>query len=125
MKAHLRPPQLLLQFPLLFLGLSSVQGQLMLLRGGGPGRRACHQCPVVASGSPTGRSGDPSDALPDVRAPVPSDARPAPLACARIALTCALPAVCRSCLVKYLEENNTCPTCRIVIHQSHPLQYIG
>ena len=35
------------------------------------------------------------------------------------------PAVCRSCLVKYLEENNTCPTCRIVIHQSHPLQYIG
>nr|XP_036847291.1 polycomb group RING finger protein 3 isoform X7 [Manis javanica] len=33
--------------------------------------------------------------------------------------------VCRSCLVKYLEENNTCPTCRIVIHQSHPLQYIG
>lgn len=37
---------------------------------------------------------------------------------------CASP-VCRSCLVKYLEENNTCPTCRIVIHQSHPLQYIG
>ncbi|KAF0040149.1 hypothetical protein F2P81_008384 [Scophthalmus maximus] len=33
--------------------------------------------------------------------------------------------VCRSCLVKYLEDNNTCPTCRIVIHQSHPLQYIG
>ncbi|KAJ8272023.1 hypothetical protein COCON_G00108820 [Conger conger] len=32
---------------------------------------------------------------------------------------------CRSCLVKYLEENNTCPSCRIVIHQSHPLQYIG
>ncbi|KAM7045105.1 polycomb group RING finger protein 3-like [Molossus nigricans] len=32
---------------------------------------------------------------------------------------------CRSCLVKYLEENNTGPTCRIVIHQSHPLQYIG
>uniref|UniRef100_A0AAQ4S2U8 RING-type domain-containing protein n=1 Tax=Gasterosteus aculeatus aculeatus TaxID=481459 RepID=A0AAQ4S2U8_GASAC len=25
---------------------------------------------------------------------------------------------CRSCLVKYLEENNTCPTCRIVIHQN-------
>lgn len=36
-----------------------------------------------------------------------------------------LQTVCRSCLVKYLEENNTCPTCRIVIHQSHPLQYIG
>uniref|UniRef100_A0A8C6J0V4 RAWUL domain-containing protein n=1 Tax=Melopsittacus undulatus TaxID=13146 RepID=A0A8C6J0V4_MELUD len=31
----------------------------------------------------------------------------------------------QSCLVKYLEENNTCPTCRIVIHQSHPLQYVG
>uniref|UniRef100_A0A8C3P0E7 Polycomb group RING finger protein 3 n=1 Tax=Cyanoderma ruficeps TaxID=181631 RepID=A0A8C3P0E7_9PASS len=33
--------------------------------------------------------------------------------------------VCRSCLVKYLDEKNTCPTCWIVIHQSHPLQYIG
>uniref|UniRef100_G3PX32 RING-type domain-containing protein n=1 Tax=Gasterosteus aculeatus aculeatus TaxID=481459 RepID=G3PX32_GASAC len=32
---------------------------------------------------------------------------------------------CRSCLVKYLEENNTCPTCRIVIHQSHPLSMRG
>ncbi|KAJ8982815.1 hypothetical protein NQ317_010436 [Molorchus minor] len=27
---------------------------------------------------------------------------------------------CKSCLVKHLEENNTCPTCNIVIHQSHP-----
>lgn len=36
-----------------------------------------------------------------------------------------LPAVCKSCLVKHLEENNTCPTCTIVIHQSHPLQYIS
>lgn len=33
--------------------------------------------------------------------------------------------VCKSCLVKHLEENNTCPTCSIVIHQSHPLQYIS
>ncbi|KAJ8968467.1 hypothetical protein NQ314_002285 [Rhamnusium bicolor] len=32
---------------------------------------------------------------------------------------------CKSCLVKHLEENNTCPTCNIVIHQSHPLQYIS
>nr|XP_054766264.1 polycomb group RING finger protein 3-like [Lytechinus pictus] len=32
---------------------------------------------------------------------------------------------CKSCLVKYLEENNTCPTCRILIHQSHPLTYVG
>lgn len=33
--------------------------------------------------------------------------------------------VCKSCLVKHLEERNTCPTCDIVIHQSHPLNYIA
>ncbi|KAL1130139.1 hypothetical protein AAG570_013077 [Ranatra chinensis] len=32
---------------------------------------------------------------------------------------------CKTCLVKHLEENNTCPSCQIVIHQSHPLQYIS
>ncbi|XP_031637425.1 polycomb group RING finger protein 3 [Contarinia nasturtii] len=32
---------------------------------------------------------------------------------------------CKSCLVKHLEENNTCPRCGNVIHQSHPLQYIS
>nr|XP_053631638.1 polycomb group RING finger protein 3-like isoform X2 [Cherax quadricarinatus]XP_053631639.1 polycomb group RING finger protein 3-like isoform X2 [Cherax quadricarinatus]XP_053631640.1 polycomb group RING finger protein 3-like isoform X2 [Cherax quadricarinatus]XP_053631642.1 polycomb group RING finger protein 3-like isoform X2 [Cherax quadricarinatus] len=32
---------------------------------------------------------------------------------------------CKSCLVKHLEERNTCPTCDIVIHQSHPLNYIS
>lgn len=32
---------------------------------------------------------------------------------------------CKSCLVKHLEENNNCPSCQIVIHQSHPLQYIS
>ncbi|XP_072026126.1 polycomb group RING finger protein 3-like [Amphiura filiformis] len=32
---------------------------------------------------------------------------------------------CKSCLVKYLDDNNTCPTCNIVIHQSHPLNYVG
>lgn len=32
---------------------------------------------------------------------------------------------CKSCLVKHLEEQNTCPTCAIVIHQSHPLNYIA
>lgn len=32
---------------------------------------------------------------------------------------------CKSCLVKHLEEQHTCPTCQIVIHQSHPLQYIS
>ena len=33
--------------------------------------------------------------------------------------------VCKSCLVKHLEENTTCPSCNMVIHQSHPLQYIS
>ena len=32
---------------------------------------------------------------------------------------------CKCCLVKHLEDNNTCPTCKIIIHQSHPLQYIS
>lgn len=32
---------------------------------------------------------------------------------------------CKSCLVKHLEDSNTCPSCEIVIHQSHPLQYIS
>lgn len=36
-----------------------------------------------------------------------------------------LVSVCKSCLVKHLEENNTCPRCGNVIHQSHPLQYIS
>ncbi len=32
--------------------------------------------------------------------------------------------VCKSCIVKYLEKNNKCPKCELVIHQSHPLNYI-
>ncbi|XP_064602249.1 polycomb group RING finger protein 3-like [Liolophura sinensis] len=32
---------------------------------------------------------------------------------------------CKSCLVKYLDDNNSCPTCEIVIHQSHPLNFIS
>ncbi|XP_063708385.1 polycomb group RING finger protein 3 [Culicoides brevitarsis] len=32
---------------------------------------------------------------------------------------------CKSCLVKHLEENNTCPSCLSIIHQSHPLNYIS
>jgi polycomb group RING finger protein 3 len=33
--------------------------------------------------------------------------------------------VCKSCLVQHLEEKNSCPDCDLVIHQSHPLQYIS
>ncbi|KAK7595174.1 hypothetical protein V9T40_001607 [Parthenolecanium corni] len=34
---------------------------------------------------------------------------------------------CKSCVVKHLEEENTCPDpdCQLVIHQSHPLNYIN
>lgn len=32
--------------------------------------------------------------------------------------------VCKSCLIKHLEDNDTCPTCEIVIHQSYPLNYL-
>lgn len=32
---------------------------------------------------------------------------------------------CKSCIVKHLEDNNTCPECEDVIHQSHPLDYIA
>lgn len=27
--------------------------------------------------------------------------------------------------MQHLEEKNTCPDCELVIHQSHPLQYIS
>lgn len=33
---------------------------------------------------------------------------------------------CRTCIEKYLKDNNNdCPNCGNVIHQSHPLQYIS
>jgi len=32
---------------------------------------------------------------------------------------------CKSCIVKYLEEKNTCPKCNAEIHQSYPLNYIS
>ncbi|XP_074599647.1 polycomb group ring finger 3-like lethal (3) 73Ah [Brevipalpus obovatus] len=32
---------------------------------------------------------------------------------------------CKSCLVKHLEEHNTCPSCSHVIHESQPLNYIS
>eukprot|EP00095_Tigriopus_kingsejongensis_P009265 snap_masked-scaffold361_size196684-processed-gene-0.0 protein:Tk09265 transcript:snap_masked-scaffold361_size196684-processed-gene-0.0-mRNA-1 annotation:"polycomb group ring finger protein 3" len=32
---------------------------------------------------------------------------------------------CKSCIVKHLEDSNTCPECEALIHQSHPLDYIA
>jgi len=32
---------------------------------------------------------------------------------------------CKSCIVKHLEDSNTCPECDDLIHQSHPLDYIA
>ena len=32
--------------------------------------------------------------------------------------------VCRSCIVKHLEENTHCPKCEKVIHHSHPMNYL-
>ncbi|CAB4056477.1 PCGF3 [Lepeophtheirus salmonis] len=32
---------------------------------------------------------------------------------------------CKSCIVKHLEDSNTCPECEDTIHQSHPLDYIA
>ena len=32
---------------------------------------------------------------------------------------------CKSCIVKHLEDNNTCPECDDLIHQSHPLDYVA
>jgi len=32
---------------------------------------------------------------------------------------------CKSCIVKHLEDNINCPECDIMIHQSHPLDYIA
>ena len=32
--------------------------------------------------------------------------------------------VCKNCIVKHLDEHNTCPKCNEVIHQSHPKDHI-
>lgn len=32
--------------------------------------------------------------------------------------------VCKTCLIKYLEEEDACPTCHCVIHHSHALRYV-
>ncbi|CAH1376372.1 hypothetical protein MTP99_017763 [Tenebrio molitor] len=41
------------------------------------------------------------------------------------AITECLHTFCKSCLIKHLEANTTCPTCDIVIHHSYPRQYIN
>lgn len=41
------------------------------------------------------------------------------------AITECLHTFCKSCLIKHLEGNTTCPTCKIVIHHSYPRQYIN
>ncbi|VDK70934.1 unnamed protein product [Dibothriocephalus latus] len=45
-----------------------------------------------------------------------------PCKCSPFSLNCL---VCKSCIVNYLAANNTCPVCGILIHQSHPLNYIS
>lgn len=32
---------------------------------------------------------------------------------------------CKVCIVKHLKRTNTCPKCKQVVHQSHPLNYIS
>jgi len=32
---------------------------------------------------------------------------------------------CKTCIVKYLEDNTDCPICHTLLHQSHPLLYIS
>ncbi|KAI6233814.1 Cleavage and polyadenylation specificity factor subunit 4 [Aphelenchoides fujianensis] len=32
---------------------------------------------------------------------------------------------CKSCLLKYFEEHNDCPKCKVLIHQSHPTHYVS
>uniref|UniRef100_A0A0X3Q174 Polycomb group RING finger protein 3 n=1 Tax=Schistocephalus solidus TaxID=70667 RepID=A0A0X3Q174_SCHSO len=42
-----------------------------------------------------------------------------------VSITECLHPFCKSCIVNYLTANNTCPVCGILIHQSHPLNYIS
>ncbi|KAG5449187.1 Polycomb group RING finger protein 3 [Clonorchis sinensis] len=42
-----------------------------------------------------------------------------------VSITECLHPFCKSCIVKYLEERYDCPSCGILIHQSHPLNYIS
>ncbi|VDL18585.1 unnamed protein product [Hymenolepis diminuta] len=42
-----------------------------------------------------------------------------------VSITECLHPFCKSCIVKHLATKNTCPECGIIIHQSHPLNYIS
>lgn len=42
-----------------------------------------------------------------------------------VSITECLHSFCKSCIVKYSEENRNCPVCGILIHQSHPLNYVS
>lgn len=42
-----------------------------------------------------------------------------------VSITECLHPFCKSCIVKYLEDKYNCPSCGILIHQSHPLNYIS
>ncbi|KAF5394085.1 Polycomb group ring finger 1 [Paragonimus heterotremus] len=42
-----------------------------------------------------------------------------------VSITECLHPFCKSCIVKYLNERYDCPSCGILIHQSHPLNYIS
>ncbi|CAH8531453.1 unnamed protein product [Schistosoma rodhaini] len=42
-----------------------------------------------------------------------------------VSITECLHPFCKSCIVKYSEEKRECPVCGILIHQSHPLNYMS
>nr|CAX73218.1 Polycomb group RING finger protein 3 [Schistosoma japonicum] len=42
-----------------------------------------------------------------------------------VSITECLHSFCKSCIVKYSEEKRECPVCGILIHQSHPLNYMS
>nr|CAH8840541.1 unnamed protein product [Trichobilharzia regenti] len=42
-----------------------------------------------------------------------------------VSITECLHPFCKSCIVKYSEDKRDCPVCGILIHQSHPLNYMS
>ncbi|VEL12253.1 unnamed protein product [Protopolystoma xenopodis] len=42
-----------------------------------------------------------------------------------VTITECLHSFCKSCLVKHLEEKFDCPVCGVLIHHSHPLNYVS